>query len=507
MDKDVYSAQAVICKILQSTMDKDVYSAQAICKPNATFKDVVNDIANLTRDFTEHDFVIIQAGSNDVLKGELVKNDFMEHVFMELGETNVIFLNMQNEAWLDVYTHTDTNSKYNSFHNIFTYYFEKHFPLKKVKEVNETKIDWIDRYVANLTESLSDLHRLSKATSDRTNLTESLSDLHRLSKATSDRRICEYYKVRKREIQILINNHKKSYNDSKILNSSNMSKTIWNIINSSKILNSSNMSKTIWNIVNRDILGKNISKDTKVILKKNGVDIQDPFELCRMFNDQNISKDTKVILKKNGVDIQDPFELCLKAESCAEVAGVGLLTTPLKAESCAEVAGVGSSVFEKMMEWCHINSLKLNIEKTRVVAFTARNEYTVEMKAGTSAIEQTNNIRFLGLTLDYKLKWEFQIDNLRSESNNENRGLYKRNVDVSNSMATRNASMLSIPQHKLALYERGAFDKSIVAYNALRSKIRSISNSNGFRKAVYEFLVSGAFYGFNEYLAAERPLH
>ncbi|KAK9730428.1 hypothetical protein QE152_g15205 [Popillia japonica] len=99
-------------KILQSTMDKDVYSAQAICKPNATFKDIVNDIANLTRDFTEHDFVIIQAVSNDVLKRELtvkndfmeyvfmelkrelVKNDFMEYVFMELAKTNVIFLSI-----------------------------------------------------------------------------------------------------------------------------------------------------------------------------------------------------------------------------------------------------------------------------------------------------------------------------------------------------------------------------------------------------------------------------
>ncbi|KAK9702009.1 hypothetical protein QE152_g30241 [Popillia japonica] len=81
-------------QILKSFLDADSSMVQTFCKPNATFAGVTCDIDNLTVGYGLADYVIIQAGSNDVLGGCRFDADYVRETIAKLNHTNVLFLSV-----------------------------------------------------------------------------------------------------------------------------------------------------------------------------------------------------------------------------------------------------------------------------------------------------------------------------------------------------------------------------------------------------------------------------
>lgn len=67
------------------------YSVQSICKPNAMFDDVVSDVDNLSKYFTLNDFVIILAGSNNVLKHKPISQETFKKLYCVSKRVNLIY--------------------------------------------------------------------------------------------------------------------------------------------------------------------------------------------------------------------------------------------------------------------------------------------------------------------------------------------------------------------------------------------------------------------------------
>lgn len=67
------------------------YSVQSVCKPNAMFDDVVSDVDNLSKYFTRNDFVIILAGSNNVLKHKPISQETFEKLYCVSKRVNLIY--------------------------------------------------------------------------------------------------------------------------------------------------------------------------------------------------------------------------------------------------------------------------------------------------------------------------------------------------------------------------------------------------------------------------------
>lgn len=72
----------------------------------------------------------------------------------------------------------------------------------------------------------------------------------------------------------------------------------------------------------------------------------------------------------------------------------------------------------ELSKWCDDNGLILNISKTFQMQFQTKpinQNYSLLIKTHNKSIQNTNNIRFLGITFDHKLTWEVHIDNVCSK--------------------------------------------------------------------------------------------
>jgi hypothetical protein len=119
------------------------------------------------------------------------------------------------ESWTDVLSASDFNDKFNLFHDKFLYYFDISFPLMSKKlSPNKTRNTWITNEIRELSVTLRDL-----AASCKHNQNPELKRRYNALKA--------YYRK-------IINAAKRTYNDSRVLNSNNKSREIWRIINSYK---------------------------------------------------------------------------------------------------------------------------------------------------------------------------------------------------------------------------------------------------------------------------------
>lgn len=174
-------------------------------------------------------------------KQEYVKRRFYTHSNLTNFKNHLRF-----ETWNEVYWCSDVNSKYKSFYNIFYYYFDKSFPIchSKVKNNNNS---WI-------TNELKMYSRYVR-------------DLYKLYKETNCDNIKTKYKQEKKMYRKFLSQYKKSINDNKIVNSSNKSKTIWNIFNSAT--------------------NKNINRQEPITLVENNTAvIDDPQKIADLFSKQ-----------------------------------------------------------------------------------------------------------------------------------------------------------------------------------------------------------------------------
>lgn len=139
---------------------------------------------------------------------------------------------MAKETWESVYT-APVEDKFNTFYNIFIYYFNISFPLRTIQKTIK-KNNW-------LTDSL----KLDK---------QEIVKLARQARFTKENKLNNIIKEKKQEYNKKIIITKRNFFDSKIANSTNVIKTTWNIINSETGSNNSkkhSFSNTTLNFENK----------------------------------------------------------------------------------------------------------------------------------------------------------------------------------------------------------------------------------------------------------------
>lgn len=122
---------------------------------------------------------------------------------------------LENEKWIEIYElNGDVNGAFNTFHQIFQYYFELAFPIKTrvIKSKKDLKKPWLTRGIRISGEKLKNLHKLS----------------------SENEVFKDYYKRYKKVYSKVIKDAKRLYNSDKLLNAKNKSKAAWGIIKQNK---------------------------------------------------------------------------------------------------------------------------------------------------------------------------------------------------------------------------------------------------------------------------------
>lgn len=94
---------------------------QTICKPNALFRSVVADVHELVGDFGFEDYVIVEAGSNDILKGITFRTEIVSELLTKLAHTNVLFLSVPFASGRLVLNNLIADYNYNLYKILLSY--------------------------------------------------------------------------------------------------------------------------------------------------------------------------------------------------------------------------------------------------------------------------------------------------------------------------------------------------------------------------------------------------
>jgi hypothetical protein len=78
-----------------------------------------------------------------------------------------------------------------------------------------------------------------------------------------------------------------------------------------------------------------------------------------------------------------------------------------------------NTVFDRINKWFQINLLSLNFEKTKFLKFLTKNSHQIDIQVSyeNNKIDNTHNIKFLGLKVDTSLSWKNHIDQLACKLN------------------------------------------------------------------------------------------
>lgn len=161
---------------------------------------------------------------------------------------------LSNETWIDVYM-APVTEKYSVFFNSLKFIFDQAFP-KKIKKKIKSKSNWLSQ---DLKEERKEIIQLNK-------------NIRKTKNYTSFKVV----KERHRKYKMKLFSAKKAYYDKKIANSSNVQKTVWNIIN---------------NEVGRNCKGKSDNINSVI---NEGRTYTNPKEICNIFNNYfvNLVKNT-----------------------------------------------------------------------------------------------------------------------------------------------------------------------------------------------------------------------
>lgn len=171
-----------------------------------------NDILIQETYLSDHSFQVVKlsvkSGSNNDKGSFTFKRDLSN------SNINTFKTCMKNETWSDARTASDFHSSFKLFYNSFLFHFNSSFPLKKIRSRNEQP-KWINN-------NLKNMHTI-------------LCDLSKLSKTTKNEIIKTRYTKFKTIYKTLVVRTKKTYNDKRILNSKNIVKESWKVVNEMKV--------------------------------------------------------------------------------------------------------------------------------------------------------------------------------------------------------------------------------------------------------------------------------
>ena len=112
------------------------------------------------------------------------------------------------------------------------------------------------------------------------------------------------------------------------------------------------------------------------------------------------------ILYVDDLHCQLPHELGMYADDTSVV-----VQTEDNATMSTEIA----VSLHHLSKWFLENNLKLNIEKTKIVKFSLRPEYEMNVNYDNSTLTSVSCAKFLGVVLDAQLNWKGHIDDLCSK--------------------------------------------------------------------------------------------
>ena len=84
------------------------HGVQSIFKPNATIVDVLADAPSLTKDFDKKDYVILMAGTNNIIRRQTINHTYFSRILNAMKHTNMIVLTVP-------YQTIDTNVNHRIF--------------------------------------------------------------------------------------------------------------------------------------------------------------------------------------------------------------------------------------------------------------------------------------------------------------------------------------------------------------------------------------------------------
>lgn len=152
---------------------------------------------------------------------------------------------LSKEDWTKLYN-CNVEDKFTYFYNVLKYYFDLHFPKTKIVTSNVNN-RWIDDEIINEHNQIIAEHHLYRE--DRSNV-----------------KLKNCIKERKKRYRKMIQLKKKKHFNN-------------------KIRNSTNINKTVWQIVNTETKGKKEKVYNNITLKHNGLNIEDPYAVSNILND------------------------------------------------------------------------------------------------------------------------------------------------------------------------------------------------------------------------------
>ena len=241
--------------------------------------DLNNSVKQPTRGKYQLDHIFTNFSTNCTVIGNFISDhntilcrtnviNLKDHIFCYrrvFDQHNIIrfYNDLENENWHQVYQCKTTDTAFEAFHKIFLYYFQIHFPLKKLRQSPEK--GWVNNEIQYSSQLLKSLFQLKKS--------------HPV--------LDEHYTRAKKKHSLLISKTKKTYFQSKIMNADNISKGVWNVINTAN--------------------GKK-SKSGKISLIHNDIIIDEPGKIAESFN--VFFRDAPLSVTSNFQNAQTPSGLC-----------------------------------------------------------------------------------------------------------------------------------------------------------------------------------------------------
>lgn len=156
--------------------------------------------------------------------------------------------NLSTETWSELYN-ASVEAKYDVFHNILTFYFDKCFPLVKSRIHLKTE-NWVN---SNLIKEKEEIKKLSH-----------------MFRCTKDKAIKRSLKQKKSAFNSKVYSSKKAFIEN-------------------KIKYSDNICKSTWKIINKEIKNDNSVKIDNIKLILNGQEYSEPKSVCEIFNNHFIN--------------------------------------------------------------------------------------------------------------------------------------------------------------------------------------------------------------------------
>lgn len=89
----------------------------------------------------------------------------------------------------------------------------------------------------------------------------------------------------------------------------------------------------------------------------------------------------------------------------------------VSALSTSDLSLKAKSLVERMGEWCSINDLRINCDKTKLLRFGSAINESLYVPLRMRSIPESDSVNFLGMTIDGSLKFESHIDHLTKKAN------------------------------------------------------------------------------------------